>query len=137
MLIDQILKVYGFKEGLTVTSDNKITDWPYDVPIPDDDLIQELITDAERDMKINIYIYNTQQHINNKAKEKDYQDGYACASYANSTNATWKQEATDFIAWRDSVWSYAYNILSQVENGEIPPPSLVEFINNAPKLVWS
>lgn len=78
-----------------------------------------------------------QLHIDAAVKAKDYNDGFACASYANSTNETWKQEAQDFIAWRDSCWQYAIDVQNDVESGTIEPPTLEDFINAAPNLNWS
>lgn len=77
------------------------------------------------------YAQAMQAHIDQTARTKDYDDGYACATYVNSTNDVWKQEALDFIAWRDSVWSYAYNVQQQDTI-----PDLEDFIDNAPKIGW-
>jgi len=87
-------------------------------------------------LNINDYSNALQNFINEQARSKNYEDGFACASYANSTNLTWKAEATAFISWRDAAWSYAINIQTQVENGQIPAPSLADFINNVPALNW-
>lgn len=78
-----------------------------------------------------------QNHIDIIARNKNYDNGFACASYANSTNATWKQEAEDFIAWRDSCWQYAIDVQNDVESGSIETPTLEDFITNAPTLNWS
>jgi len=78
-----------------------------------------------------------QNHIDAMAREKQYENGFSCATYINSTNETWAQEAADFIAWRDACWQYAYDIQAQVEDGQINAPSVEDFINNAPDLVWS
>lgn len=82
------------------------------------------------------YGQSLQIEIDKKAQEKSYQDGFSCVSYINSTNLVWKAEATQFIAWRDSAWSYAIDIQTQVKNGQIPAPSLADFINNVPALNW-
>lgn len=77
-----------------------------------------------------------QSHVDLKAQEKNYKNGFTCATYTNSTNAQWKAEADAFIAWRDDVWEYAIGVQTQVEAEEIEPPTLEDFINNAPSLIW-
>lgn len=71
------------------------------------------------------------------ARERLYSNAVSFASYAASTNPTWQAEATTFIAWRDSVWEYAYAQLALVQAGEQAPPSSVEaFIADLPAIVW-
>ena len=72
-----------------------------------------------------------------KANERDYDDEQSIVNYVSSTNPTWAQEAHDFIAWRDSCWNYAFDVQAQVEGGQMDAPSIEDFINNAPSLVWS
>jgi|SRR5690606_30281586 len=75
-------------------------------------------------------------HINSIAREKDYDNGIACITYANSTNATWEQEALAFIAWRDAVWAYAYPELDEFENGQREEIPVNEFLLELPAIVW-
>ena len=56
--------------------------------------------------------------IDSKAQEKNYDNGISCASYATSTNDTFKTEAEKFVAWRDSVWTLGYAVLDKVVKGE-------------------
>lgn len=74
--------------------------------------------------------------INSKPAEKDYDNILTLMSYTNSSNPQWKAEADVFIAWRDSVFEYCYGVLYQVQNGQIPMPTIEEFISNLPELVW-
>jgi hypothetical protein len=83
-----------------------------------------------------LYTEKLQQHIDLKASEKDYKNSVFCVSYKDSTVQQWAQEATDFIAWRDACWQYAIDIQSQVEGGQITPPSINDFIANAPIAPW-
>lgn len=83
-----------------------------------------------------LYSETLQSHIDSKAAEKQYNNGFACASYANSTNQNWKNEALAFIAWRDSCWSYLIDTQTQIENEEIEPPSIQDFIANIPSFNW-
>lgn len=46
--------------------------------------------------------------IDQKAQAKGYADAATCISYMNSSNATWKADATALNAWRDAVWTYTF-----------------------------
>ena len=77
-----------------------------------------------------------QAHIDTTAQEKNYADGFSCATYVNSTNEAWKAEAEAFVAWRDSVWLYAYTELAKVEAGTRELPAIEDFIAELPALEW-
>ncbi len=83
---------------------------------------------------INEYNLALQSHIDMTAQSKQYKDGFACASYYNSTIPNWALDAQIFITWRDNVWIYALEILNQsnIENA----PTIEEFLINAPKINW-
>lgn len=113
-----------------------------EVPLSDADIAQiaedEQAWEASKNERLKDQYTNVlQRHIDDKARVKNYNDGFACASYVNSTNATWKQEATDFIAWRDACWQYAIDVQNDVESESIEAPSLEDFLANAPILNWS
>lgn len=76
-----------------------------------------------------------QAALDNKAREKMYNDSISIATYVNSTNSSWKAEATSFIAWRDAVYSYALTILTQVQNGGSQPP-ISDVIAGLPTMTW-
>lgn len=75
-------------------------------------------------------------HIDATAAEKSYASGVSCASYAASTNPQWTSEAETFIAWRDSVWAYAYAELDKVLTGKREVPSVADLIEELPAIRW-
>ncbi|HCJ1046005.1 TPA: hypothetical protein NQN30_000394 [Legionella pneumophila] len=85
---------------------------------------------------LQIFNQAIQDFLNYKAKEKNYESSLHCASYRDSTNAQWQQEAQAFIAWRDAVWLYAYSELALIQAGEKPVPTIEEFIQSLPDLNW-
>ena len=85
---------------------------------------------------VSSYSIALQNYIDCKAQEKSYKNGALCVSYQNSINTTWKNEADAFGAWRDNCWQYAIDIQTQVENNEIQPPSVSDFLAGAPILTW-
>ena len=74
--------------------------------------------------------------LDGKAKEKNYDDGFAVASYALSTNDTFRSDAAKFIAWRDAVWAKCYQILDAYKAGEIEMPSVENVLAVLPELEW-
>lgn len=74
--------------------------------------------------------------INAKAAEKTYSSGVSCASYISSTNIQWSEEAAAFIAWRDNCYEYSYDYLAQAQSGQIPNPTIEDFISGLPVMEW-
>ena len=75
-------------------------------------------------------------HINEVAAERTYSSGVSCVSYKDSTNPQWAAEAAAFIAWRDACYAYAYDYLARAQGGEIPNPSVDDFMATVPAMVW-
>lgn len=95
--------------------------------------------DYELQYELNKLQYSCQQYFENKvesvASEKQYSSAVSCASYALSTNLTWKAEAEAFIAWRDSVYVYGMGIISSVQQGGAVP-TMEEVIAGIPVMTW-
>jgi hypothetical protein len=109
------------------------------IPRPlESDLLAEASTyQATFDMNTlqNTCMTQIQEIIDSTAQSKQYADGVSCASYVMSTNNIWKSEATAFIAWRDSVFNYAINIMNQVQQGA-PLPTVESVIAGLPTITW-
>ena len=80
-------------------------------------------------------LYLIELLLNEKAKDKGYNNAISCASYANSTNAEWKAEAEVFVVWRDAIWTYAYAQFEAAQQGGAIP-SAEELISGSPQLIW-
>ena len=117
------------------TQQSDINGWTYrkDVcPMKTEEQIQQEL--AEQRFKD---IQNAVQNLlDSKAREKNYDNGFAIASYALSTNDIFRSEAGRFIAWRDAVWSKCYQILDAYKAGEIEMPSVENVIAVLPELEW-
>lgn len=75
-------------------------------------------------------------HIDQAAQAWGYNDAVACASYVQSTNATWAAEATAFIAWRDACWAHVFDLRAKALAGEITAfPTADELIASLPAIV--
>jgi hypothetical protein len=82
------------------------------------------------------YQERVQNFIDEKAQERGYSNGVSCVSYYSSTVPQWQAEAVAFSAWRDAVWVYVLGTLDEVQNGTIERPTLQQFRQNLPKMVW-
>ncbi len=77
-----------------------------------------------------------QSKIDAAAKSRGYASGVALAGYASSTVPEWAAEAAAFIAWRDSVWLYAYRELAKVQSGQRQKPRVSEMTSELPAVAW-
>ena len=74
------------------------------------------------------------RYVEEQARALEYNSAAHLASYAASTVPEWQAEAQAFVAWRDSVWVTALDILADAEaSGEVP--SAEDVIAALPK--WS
>lgn len=82
------------------------------------------------------YTGKVQKYMDDTAATRNY-DGIASAcSYATSTDAKFKSEATACVAWRDSVWVKCYSVLNDVTAGKRDIPTWEELLAELPKLEW-
>jgi hypothetical protein len=77
-----------------------------------------------------------QNHVDQTAVSKQFNDGVTLASYANSTIAAWREQALTFVAWRDAVWAYAYGELAKVQGGIRPQPTVEAILAELPAIQW-
>lgn len=94
--------------------------------------IVEVATDPTQDD----YARALQSHIDAVARSHQYGSGVLLASYIASTIPAWAAEAQAFVAWRDTVWMAAYQVLAGVQSGSNPPPSMQDFIAALPVIQW-
>jgi uncharacterized membrane protein YgcG len=82
------------------------------------------------------YAAAVQLHIDSTAKIREYADGVACASYSSSTVPQWAADAAAFVPWRDSVWTTVYSVMSAVQAGSRPAPTIEALIAELPSITW-
>ena len=81
-------------------------------------------------------IATVQAHLDNACKERGYDNGFACASYATFSVPKFKAEAHAVNDWVSLVWVECYKILDDVKAGKRPIPTKEELIAELPKLEW-
>lgn len=79
-----------------------------------------------------------QQHIDAvaRAEPRDFDSGFAAATYVTSTNPKYAADAQAFVAWRDAVWTYAYGELARVQSADREQPTIEALIAELPAMVW-
>lgn len=71
-----------------------------------------------------------------KAQELEYDNGFTLATYATSSKERYRNQANQFIAWRDNVWDKCYEILNAFKAGEIEMPTVEYVLERLPTLEW-
>jgi hypothetical protein len=70
------------------------------------------------------------------ALQRQYSSAVSCASYINSGTTQWKNEATAFIAWRDSVFTYIFEQEALMLAGTRTIPTFADFQTELPVITW-
>lgn len=100
--------------------------------------VNELADAPEHDPEQTIEKFRVaiQSHVDQTAVSKRYDNGNSLATYVTSTVPQWASEATAFVSWRDSVWAYAYAEMDKVLGGLREQPTVQEFLDELPAIVW-
>ena len=77
-----------------------------------------------------------QKHMDEKAKERNYDSILSLCTYATSTAAKFSAEGQAGVSWRDEVWAKGYAILADVESGARAIPTVDELLAELPNFVW-
>ena len=77
-----------------------------------------------------------QDFIDNKVREKGYDNVYTCLSYKGDPDPIFSAEADAVLTWRSTVWRTAQGILNRWIQGEIEKPTIQEVISQLPTLTW-
>ena len=86
------------------------------------------LTIADYDAAMEKYLYETRCARGYTTREP--------SDYKDSTVARWRQDAIDYIAFRDAVMFYGLDVQNKFAERGIAP-TLDEFLNNMPKITWS
>lgn len=151
MNIEQILTtVYSaqFSQGLFGMADHNdgngvvIEFWNVpNVPQPTKEQILAMDTPQLETQYQFVQVYNQfvpliATYMDTVAQQKQYANAVSCASYSASTNTQWKNEAATFIAWRDSVFTYAIAQYALMQQGQRAIPTWLQFQAELPVIVW-
>lgn len=85
---------------------------------------------------IDNYSLQIDNYIDQVVQTRKYNSIVSCASYATSNHPKYGPEARAAVAWRDAVWDYCEQLITNVLSGQIPMPTDAELIAGLPKLNW-
>lgn len=103
----------------------------FQIKAPQPPTQEELVRQRIDEIKVKV-----QNVLDAKAHELEYDDGFTLATYATSTKERYRNQANQFIAWRDNVWDKCYEILNAFQNGEIEMPTVEYVLERLPGLNW-
>lgn len=120
---------FGYLQTYEKTHKDEFEEWveptPYE-PSPEEKLMALRAT----------IVQGVQRLLDETAQSRNYDNGFALASYATSKDAIFRHEAETFIDWRDKVWRYCYDLLDKYLQGEIAMLSVEEIMANMPQIDW-
>lgn len=82
------------------------------------------------------YTAAIQAMLDDKAKERGYDNILSACTYATSTVPKFQAEGQACVNWRDAVWSGAYLLAASVENGNMQPPAIPALLSMLPTMEW-
>lgn len=87
-------------------------------------------------LTITEYTSAVQRHLDNKARERNYDGILSACTYATSSVHKFAAEGQACVTWRDAVWTTCYAILGEVTTGAKQPPTVEELLVKLPVMVW-
>jgi hypothetical protein len=82
------------------------------------------------------YTAAVQNMLDTKASERGYDGIRSAVSYIDDENVILAAEADACKTWRSRVWTKCYEVMAEVQTGQMAPPTIEELIAVLPELVW-
>jgi hypothetical protein len=129
--------VKGQGEKQVLVLDDSMAQWVKENPcltlIPELEARQQIVAATDAVSKLTSIVQN---HIDQKVKEKKYDNIISACTYALSANNKKKKEGAALIKWRDDVNEAFDQIMAAVIAGTRPIPTETELIAELPVLTW-
>jgi hypothetical protein len=121
-----------------VLVNGSITEWHSEGEPPSEAEIAAAIQIVQTNELIEQYRVAVQNHIDETARSRGYDSGFALATYLNDpVEEEWAQEAGIFVRWRSTTWKHVFVKLNKIQSGEDPiPESIEELISDLPTIEW-
>jgi hypothetical protein len=82
------------------------------------------------------YVTAVQSMLDEKARERRYDNILSACTYATSTVPKFQAEGQACVAWRDAVWARCYELMDQVTSGELAQPTVGDLLAMLPAMEW-
>ena len=136
---------YAYKDGKNIAgsvSEEKLVELCEQLGITDYTISQEappkLVLTAEQEKaKIKATLLKAvDDYMDRTVQERGYDNIAKCVTYEGDIDEIFNREGTMAKQWRSRVYRTCYNILTGVEAGYRPVPTVEELIAELPKIEW-
>jgi hypothetical protein len=107
-----------------------------DTDLPEGALLEKPVKQLSPEEIANQYSAAIQDFLDNKAREKRYDNIKSAALRAALPDSPFHSEGVAAGTWMDNCWALSYQIRQEVESGTRPLPTIEELLNLMPELVW-
>lgn len=109
-----------------------------DMPLADGEVLAESIPPELLDpLPADVVRERITWWLDSVVQAKGYDNIVSCASYANSTDPTFKADAQAAIAWRDAVYRRGYEILADIPDGVTTPDDVMALLPQPAEYGWA
>lgn len=96
----------------------------------------EQLAEEAQTATINRLTSAVQSHLDQTARERNYDGIMSLCTYATSQNAKFAAEGQAGVVWRDAVWAKFYQVMDEALTGSRPVPTEAELIAELPVFAW-
>lgn len=128
----------GYSPVLTILPINPVTETLQDCPVyslNDAFYSVKVVSLALSDVQACI-LPIVQKRLDDFASTRGYDNILSACTYVTSSVDQFRLDAETAVSLRDQTWAACYGILSAIQSGDKQMPSLEDFLNSLPPLVW-
>lgn len=109
-----------------------------DMPVADGEVLAESIPpELLEPLPADVVRERITRWLDSVVQAKGYDNIVSCASYASSSDDTFRAEAQAAIAWRDAVYRRGYEILADIPEGVTTPDAVMDLLPQPAEYGWT